>query len=712
MFAWIKKFFPVEKKGDSSLKSLMQAFGGEKSDKDLYESWIYACATKIARGISGVEWRLYKGTGDKVTEIDDHPILSLLYRFNQSETKVDALQRTGVYFVLNGEAPWLLKKNGGKTPEEIEVIDPNKIEICEKEKETGRPTKYELTIGDGVKQKISAEELLVLIERHPYDQTRGIGVLEAARLTAECDKSAREWNKSLMDNHAQPSVKIEIPDDLTPETVRVVQQEYRELLSGPKNAHKLLVLKNGAKMEPFSLNPVDLDFINGRKMNKEELCGIFGVPPILLGQSTDYNKATAQTAEMVFAKYTIDPILRKITEQLNEFLVPLFGQGLWLDYDPIVPEDKEQEQTAMLNGWGKWLTPNEIRRELGKPELNGGDVIYAPMMQVPTVGVGGEKEPAKSIGLVEIKATEKGEMNVYKAAKILRHIKARDNRLGRIGKQAGKDVADKVAEKLTEKKIVLAGDKKKCDCGHNHKTAKKKVDLSPELKLKWWQAGMEYKRKLDGSWKQKITKIFADQEAIIKANLEKSNLFKAAKTKKQIDALLFDKEAQGKATIEIIKPEYYNSLMAGSELAADLIDEKPVDIMSIPKVKDWLNYVTAKYAEEITATTYTDIYTLFQMAIDDGQSINEIKAGLENYFDNITSYRAEMIARTESARAMTASQGFTWEQYGFEKVEWYAEPTACENCLDLSMDEWTVKDAQKGTVEYSHPNCECRFIPK
>jgi HK97 family phage portal protein len=711
MFAWIKKILNTEKKGNSSLKSLLTAFGGQKSDKELYEGIIYACTTRIARAISKVEWRLYRGAGNKVTEVLDNPLLSLLYKFNKSETKIDAMQLTGVYFVLNGEAPWRFKK-AGKSPDEIEILDPNKIEICEKEESTGRATKYELTLEGGKKEKIPAEEVLMLIERHPYDKNRGIGVLEAVRLTAECDKSAREWNRGLMENHAQPSVKIEIPDDLTPETVRTIQQEYRELLAGPKNAHKLLILKNGAKMEPFSLNPLDLDFINGRKMNKEELCGIFGVPPILLGQSSDYNKATAQTAEMVFAKYTVDPILRKITEQLNEFLVPLFGQGLWLDYEPIVPEDTEQEQIAMLNGWGKWLTPNEIRQKLGRPELNGGDVIYAPMMQVPTVGVGGEKEPVKSLNF-EMKALEKSEIDTFKANRILRRIYARDNRSTRANKDAGDEVANKVEQKLLNKKITLAGDvKKKCSCGHDHKDAKKKVVLSPELKLKWWQAGMEYKRKLDGSWKQKINKIFADQEKIILEKLNKSDLFKAAKNKKKIDALLFDEEAQGKATIEIIKPEYYNSLLAGAEQAADLIDESPIDILGIPQVKDWLNYVTAKYATEITSTTYTDIYTLFSMAIDDGQSINEIKTGLENYFDNITSYRAEMIARTESARAMTASQGFTWEAYGFKDVEWYAEPTACENCLELSMDEWDVKDAQKGTVEYSHPNCECRFIPK
>ena len=47
--------------------------------------WVYACITEIARGIAGIPWRLYSGSGANLREVEDHPLLRLLARPNPEQ---------------------------------------------------------------------------------------------------------------------------------------------------------------------------------------------------------------------------------------------------------------------------------------------------------------------------------------------------------------------------------------------------------------------------------------------------------------------------------------------------------------------------------------------------------------------------------------------------------------------------------------------------
>jgi SPP1 gp7 family putative phage head morphogenesis protein len=74
--------------------------------------------------------------------------------------------------------------------------------------------------------------------------------------------------------------------------------------------------------------------------------------------------------------------------------------------------------------------------------------------------------------------------------------------------------------------------------------------------------------------------------------------------------------------------------------------------------------------------------------------------------------RAEVIANTEYARAMTTASLETYQQNGVEKLEWLAEGDACPECEEnaaaspIAMgDEWPNGDVPV------HPNCRCAIAP-
>jgi hypothetical protein len=66
----------------------------------------------------------------------------------------------------------------------------------------------------------------------------------------------------------------------------------------------------------------------------------------MLGVSENVNRANADAAELVYARWLIRPALERIKQMLNTEFLPMFGstgQGVEFDYVNPVPEDREAE---------------------------------------------------------------------------------------------------------------------------------------------------------------------------------------------------------------------------------------------------------------------------------------------------------------------------------------------------------------------------------
>lgn len=90
-----------------------------------------------------------------------------------------------------------------------------------------------------------------------------------------------------------------------------------------------------------------------------------------------------------------------------------------------------------------------------------------------------------------------------------------------------------------------------------------------------------------------------------------------------------------------------------------------------------------------------------------GLGVDEITANLMGYVSDPA--RAEMIARTETARAVSAASMDGYEQAGIARVDWLASPGACPECEDAAASgPYTLQDAPEQPL---HPNCRCSYSP-
>ena len=74
-----------------------------------------------------------------------------------------------------------------------------------------------------------------------------------------------------------------------------------------------------------------------------------------------------------------------------------------------------------------------------------------------------------------------------------------------------------------------------------------------------------------------------------------------------------------------------------------------------------------------------------------------------------TRYRAEMIARTETARAVSEGTLEGYGEAGVEKIRFMSSADACIVCLGYDGNVWTRAEGEE--IIPVHPSCRCSWLP-
>jgi hypothetical protein len=317
----------------------------------------------------------------------------------------------------------------------------------------------------------------------------------------------------------------------------------------------------------------------------------------------------------------------------------------------------------------------------GLEAVNGGDYIYMPLSNMPLIG--GEK---KSEQFIKIKASKSGQINLKIQRQIKRRILNRNLTINKIAQKA----SDKIISNLNgEKRVVLKVIK------DNSKS------ISDEQRELFYKFRMEQEVQLEKIWKSKFIEFFEEQKIRFVESLNENY-------KKDVaEDYGINKTQELQATIDLISPLMYETVMSGIRGASELVGEDMIVDMGF--IKEWLAKVSVEIGEIINNTTIESFAKTLKEGVANGEDIGELRKRVEAVFNFARESRADMIARTETSRGVVEAHRKTYEHYGYTDVEWLLSPDACEECIVKSEQDWTVKSIE-GEIPV-HPNCKCDFTP-
>ena len=231
---------------------------------------------------------------------------------------------------------------------------------------------------------------------HPLDDHFGLSpVMPSAADIDQHNLSARH-NTHLLVNGARPSGAVVYkPRDevgamtmLTDGQREQLRKDLQQRFTGSDNAGRTMILEGDFDYKEMGLSPKDMDFANMKNLSARDISLAFGVPAQLVGIPDAQTYANMAEARLALYEETIIPLLRHVESDLNEWLVPLFGDDLTLMYDidsiPAITERRRMITENILRAVQEGvITRNEARERLDLEPISGGDEVYIPANLFP-----------------------------------------------------------------------------------------------------------------------------------------------------------------------------------------------------------------------------------------------------------------------------------------------------------------------------------------
>ena len=358
---------------------------------------VYRCINEIANNASRVKINLFRGDA----EVDNHPLLDLLYNPSPTQSQVEWFQGLYSYLLISGNN-YMLSVGGDNTPPtELYNLRPDRIKI-----QTGQramPTAYDYIISGQVVERYEVDQatgdskIKHIKMFNPLDDYYGMSPIQASSVDIDQHNLANKHNVNLLQNGARPSGAVIFnPKDETGGNVQLSENQRSQLqsdinsrFSGTNNAGRPMLLEGDFDWKEMGLSPKDMDFISLKNMSAKDIALVYGVPSQLIGIPDSQTYSNFAEAKLALYNETIIPLLDKIQGDLNEWLVPQFNdEALELRYDidsiPAMAEQRRRVFESVTAGVKDGiLTRNEAREQLGYEPIDGADSLMVPANLMP-----------------------------------------------------------------------------------------------------------------------------------------------------------------------------------------------------------------------------------------------------------------------------------------------------------------------------------------
>lgn len=367
--------------------------------------WLRAVVQKVGENVGKVNWRLYArassakafGVGlnvdkrlrdakvkalvrsGKLTEIDSHPVLDLLDRPNKQMTGAQMLKLLQAHYDLKGEAFNVIHRaNGGNGDVDgLFPVPPSWVMSIP----NGATRSYKITPSTGQGARDYDEEDVIFLRdmdpEQPY--SRGTGIAEALGDELETDEYAARFVKAFFYNNGMPGMVVSVEGAQNAE-LKKAKEEWLGEYQGASNYNKPLFTTGKAHVARLDTSFKDQGVVDIRIMLRDFIRQVYGVPPEILGITENSNRATATTAHFLFAEGVVEPRLEIWKAHFQHELVSLFGDEFMLDYDSVVPADRDQ-QLNVMRAFPYAFSLGEFRELAGAQPLPGFDKVFPPMAQ-------------------------------------------------------------------------------------------------------------------------------------------------------------------------------------------------------------------------------------------------------------------------------------------------------------------------------------------
>lgn len=525
---------------------------------------------------------------------------------------------------------------------------------------------------------------------------RGMSPITIAWVAAATDYAAGQFMKGLMMNNADTGVIVSTEQQLSDVQQQQLLAALRERKRMAGTADRPLLLWGGAKVDKPTVSSADMQFIENRKLTREEIAAIFNVPMSLMGiteRQQSLGGGPGQEQErLTFMESCVAPHCRDL-EAAHDPVVksfdPSFECYFNLDDLPIFQEARRNRLDAATKAFAMGVPLNQIIEayDLGFEEQPWGDVGYLPF-SLQAVGADPDTTPPENPSDPNAPAGEDNsppppgdpnepQQNLFARALTLFQPRS-------------------VAVPAASSPTVPAGTHH-CQAPAEYEAylrSREKRTLSKFKRFVFEQRGRVLKR---------LPSVINQQFVLSKAGEKVWWTFRSsAPLHRGLDDL-WDAADELNRLVDAMKPLWTSDLSDGAKAVFSQIGLDP-ETFSLPP-SEAISYMGQRrnVMSSVNDTTWSQVRAALQAGLQEGDTMDELRARISQAFQGISDGRATVVALTETTAATNAGKHLAMQQAKVPRKGWGT--SGLENTRETHLANANLSEDQNGIpIDEPWPN--------
>lgn len=318
---------------------------------------VWACVNLIRSSVIMLPCLVYKADG--VTLDTSSELYDLLHDMpNMDDTAADFWSMAALCLCLDGNF-FAERKYSGERLIALNPLHPLSVDVCR----GSRNQRYYEVTEDGKKRRINEDRMFHVRGAVMPGCDRGMSPIGVVRNTIGNALAGEKMAGKMFANGFQVSGVLTSDQILKPEQRKQLGETLQQF-AGSDKAGKVAVLEAGLKYQQLTINPQDAQMLETRQFSVEQICRIFGVPPVMIGHAANGTTTWGSGIEQLilqFIKTCLGPLVKSVESAI---------------YRDLLNEKTRKTTSVKFNMEGLLRGDSAARAEFLSKMVNAG--IYEP----------------------------------------------------------------------------------------------------------------------------------------------------------------------------------------------------------------------------------------------------------------------------------------------------------------------------------------------
>lgn len=348
------------------------------------------------RGVNLISNDVAKAKPDVFERVDngkerdtDHPAYRLLRQ------KVNPEMNSFQFFLvmtghvkMSGNAYAWINRNGGASPTELIVLDPQKVTPVRANGTLSYMVEVHTNTPDGSSffpmTKIESDDM-IHFKGLGWDGIQGYSVLRFGANSFGKALGVERFSTAYFANNAAAGVVLETPNKLSDKARAALKDGWDKMHQGMDNIHRTAVLEEGLQANSFDINARDAMLIESHNVSVWQVANWLGMPLHLLGHPGQSGYNSLESENQAYVGQTIDALFAMMEAELEDKLLTedekkADSHIIEFNRAALVRADLKTKADFYMKALGgrAWMLPNQVRAIENLNTLSPEEVAELP----------------------------------------------------------------------------------------------------------------------------------------------------------------------------------------------------------------------------------------------------------------------------------------------------------------------------------------------